>query len=176
MARAEADVASIGTVVAGELRIGSFSAATRSVIPHALTRLAQHPDLDVRFAAGDAEDLLVAVTRRALDLVVIDSWVTMPLQLPPDVAHTALHEDFADVAFPATHRPAGSESVDLEDLGDVAWVTSRQGESFHTWLVQTLRARGVEPSIRYEVPEFAAQLEFVAQGLGAALIPRLAHL
>lgn len=41
--------------------------------------------------------------------------------------------------------------------------------------MQALRARGMEPRIRYTVTEFATQLAFVARGLTAALVPRMAQ-
>ncbi|MCZ4522271.1 LysR family transcriptional regulator [Rhodococcus sp. 1R11] len=176
IATSEAEIASLGVDVAGELRIGSFSSATRSVIPRALAVLRErHSRLEVSFVAGDAEDLLRDIERRHLDVALVDSWVTLPLRLPEGTRHTLVHEDVADVALPADHPESGSETVDLTNLADMPWTTWRKGESFHLWLVQTLRTRGVEPLIRYEVPEFAAQLEFVASGLAASLLPRLAR-
>ncbi|ABG99832.1 transcriptional regulator, LysR family protein (plasmid) [Rhodococcus jostii RHA1] len=177
LAQAESEVASLDSDVAGELRIGSFSSASRVVVPRAIARMRQlHPGLEVSFVAGDTDDLLPAVVGRELDLAVVDSWVTMPLHLPEDVICTPIHQDVADVALPADHRLAAAEQIELDEVADMPWTTWRKGESFHTWLVQTLRMRGVEPEIRYEVPEFAAQLEFVAHGLAAALIPRLARI
>ncbi|WAM19889.1 LysR substrate-binding domain-containing protein [Rhodococcus sp. JS3073] len=161
-------MASLDSDVAGELRIGSFSSASRVVVPRAIARMRKlHPGLEVSFVAGDTDDLLPAVVGRELDLAVVDSWVTMPLHLP---------EDTADVALPADHRLAAAAQIELDEVADMPWTTWRKGESFHTWLVQTLRMRGVEPLIRYEIPEFAAQLKFVAHGLAAALIPRLARI
>lgn len=56
------------------------------------------------------------------------------------------------------------------------WATWHRDCAHHTWMIQTLREHGVEPDIRFEVPDFGAQLEFVARGLAAALVPRLARI
>lgn len=175
LARAESAVSSLDSAVNGELRIGSFSSASRVVLPRAIAQLrALHPALEVSVVADETDSLLPSITRSEIDLAVVDSWLTMPLRLPENVVNTRVHEDVADVALPSDHSLAGMERVELDALAEMPWATWRRGEAFHTWLVQTLRRRGVEPVVRYEVPEFAAQLESVAHGLAAALIPRLA--
>ncbi|CAG7589083.1 LysR family transcriptional regulator [Rhodococcus opacus] len=176
LAQAESEVVSLDRDVVGDLRIGSFSSAGRVVVPTAVATLRRrHPQLRVSFFAGETEDLIPAIVRRELDLAVVDSWVTMPLHLPEDAVHTLVHRDSADVALSRDHPLASRDHVDLDEIADMPWTTWKKGAVYHTWLVQTLRNRGVEPDIRYEVPEFAAQLEFVAHGLAAALVPRLAR-
>lgn len=49
------------------------------------------------------------------------------------------------------------------------------GERTFTPSPSGLRAQGFDPRIEYEVAEFPTQVEFVAQGLAVALIPRLAR-
>ncbi|MGX7729560.1 LysR family transcriptional regulator [Rhodococcus sp. 2H158] len=176
LAQAESEVVSLERDVVGDLRIGSFASASRVVAPAAIAALQRrHAGLRIGFVVGETEELVPAVVRRELDLAIVDSWVTMPFQLPEAAVCTLVHRDSADVALPIDHPLADREYVDLDEIADVPWTTWTKGAVFHTWLVQTLRKRGVEPQVRYEVPEFAAQLEFVAHGLAAALVPRLAR-
>jgi DNA-binding transcriptional LysR family regulator len=174
-ARAEADVASLDTEVVGIVRIGSFTSASRVVVPRAIGDLrARYPDLEIRFHADESEALVDAVQQGVLDLALVDSWDGFPLLFPAGVHAQALYRDVADIALPNDHPLAHRASVSLEELADVAWVAWRPGETFTGWLIRTLRRHGVEPNIQYVVPEFATQLEFVAAGLGAAVVPRLA--
>ncbi|WP_051574434.1 LysR family transcriptional regulator [Mycobacterium sp. URHB0044] len=176
LARAQSEVASLDRDVSGDLRISSIVSAGRVVVPEAIAQLRRlHPLLHVSFIADDTDAILPAVVQREVDLTIVDSWVTMPLHLPDEVAATRIHSDLADVALPAGHPLASAETIHLRQIAELPWTTWRRGESFHTWLIHTLRSQGVEPHVSYEVPEFSSQLEFVARGLAAALIPRLAR-
>ncbi|WP_200174748.1 LysR family transcriptional regulator [Tomitella cavernea] len=175
--RAESEVASMHGDVVGALRLGAFVSASRTVLPRAVAALqARHPHLEVTLAEGEAEWLIPHVLRRQLDLAVVDSWSTLPLEIPQDVSIHFLHRDVADLALPVDHPLAERTVVHLADLSGVPWAAWSEGTGFHDWLVQSLRGQGVEPRIDYRVAEFATHLEFVARGLAAALIPRLAQL
>ena len=119
--------------------------------------------------------MLPAVVARELDVALVDSWLTMPLRLPAGITHTLVYRDVVYVALPATHPLAGRTHVGLDEVADMSWSTWDKNTVFHDWLVQTLRREGVEPKVQYAVPEFATQLEFVAHGLAAAMVPELAR-
>ncbi len=176
LARAESEVASLQGDVVGALRLGAFVSASRVALPEAITRLrSDHPHLDVTLEEGEAEALIPKVMRRAMDVAVVDSWSTLPLQIPPAAVFTTLHRDTADLALPIDHPLAQFDAVPLAKLDGLSWAAWNEGTGFHDWLVQTLRANGVDPRIDYKVAEFASHLEFVDRGLAAALIPRLAR-
>ncbi len=175
--RAESEAASLHGEVVGALRLGAFVSASRTVLPQAVATLREeHPHVEVTLTEGEAEELIPQVLRRRIDLAVVDSWSTLPLQIPPDASIGFLYRDVADVALPSEHPLAGRESVHLSELTGVPWAAWSVGTGFHDWLVQSLRGQGVEPRIDYRVAEFATHMEFVARGLAAALIPRLAQL
>ncbi|BCI52295.1 LysR family transcriptional regulator [Mycolicibacterium litorale] len=176
LAQAQSEVASLDRDVSGELVLSAVVSAGRVVVPEAIAQLRQlHPALSVTFVADDTDDIVPAVVRRDVDLALVEGFSTMPRQLPDEVVYTRIHDDVVDVALPANHPLAHHDIVELAQVTDLPWTTWRTGEVFHTWLMHTLRGRGVQPQIKYEVPEFAAQLEFVARGLAAALVPRLAR-
>lgn len=174
-ARAEADLAALDTDVIGVVRVGSFTSASRVIVPRALTDLKRdHPQLDVRFMTDESDGLMAAVHDGGLDLALVDSWDGVPLRIPAGVDAECLYRDVVDVALPNDHPLASRQKVSLGELWDIAWVVWRPGQTFTDWLVQAMRRFGVEPKIQYDVADFATQLEFVAAGLGAAVVPRLA--
>lgn len=175
--RAESEVASLHGEVVGGLRLGAFVSASRTVLPEAVATLRErHPQLEVTLTEGEAEDMMPRVMRRQVDLAVVDSWSTLPVQIPQDASIRFVHRDVADVALPAENPLAGQSVVHLNDLHGMPWAAWSEGTGFHDWLVQSLRAQGVEPRIDFRVAEFATHVEFVARGLAAALVPRLAEL
>jgi len=176
LAEVESEVVSLDRDVVGELRLGSFASPGRVVIPPAIASLRErYPRLEVSLVVGETDDLLPAVVARELDVALVDSWVTMPLRLPAGITHRLVHRDVVYVALPATHPLAGRTYVGLDEVADMSWSTWDKNTVFHDWLVQTLRREGVEPRVQYAVPEFATQLEFVAHGLAAAMVPELAR-
>ncbi|HEY5852900.1 MAG TPA: LysR family transcriptional regulator [Aldersonia sp.] len=176
LAEVEAEVVSLDRDVVGELRIGSFTSPGRVVIPPTIASLRErYPRLEVSFVVGETDDLLPAVVARDLDVALVDSWITMPVHLPAGIRHTLVHRDAVHVALPATHPLAGRTYVGIDEVADMSWSTWDKRTVFHAWLVQTLRREGIEPRVQYVVPEFAAQLEFVAHGLAAAMVPELAR-
>lgn len=174
LAEAERAVAAMEHEAVGELRLGSFPSACRSVLPHCINELrARHPGLEVSYRSDTTDELLTALTEADVDLVVAENLITMPVHLPDDVVYRQLCDDVVDVALPVDHPCAAASNVTLADLADTTWVTWRRGELFHTWLEQTLRKADVEPRIPFEIPDFSAQFELVSNGLAAALVPRL---
>lgn len=171
---AEVALDELSGAVAGPLRIGSFSTAARAIMPTALARLtADHPDLVLTLTEGEAEELLPRLGTDELDLVVVESWDNMPTPLPAGVRHQLLAEDMADVALSVRHPLAGRAQIDLHELAGTPWASWTSGSATHDWLVQTLRARELEPRIICTVAEYPGQLALVAANLVAALVPRL---
>ncbi|MBX9150694.1 LysR family transcriptional regulator [Rhodococcus qingshengii] len=176
LAQAEAEIASLQSEVTGRVRIGALVSPSRTVLPRAISEIRHaHPQLEITFNEGESEELLPALIRRDLDVVVVDSWSTLPVELPDGLSFTPVYDDVALLALPTSHPLAENKVVALSELSEHAWATWTRGTDFHTFTVRTLRAQGFDPRIEYEVAEFPTQVEFVAQGLAVALIPRLAR-
>lgn len=174
---AESEVASLHGEVVGALRFGAFVAASRTVLPQAVAALRrEHPRLEVTLTEGEAEAVIPRVLHRQIDLAVVDSWSARPLEIPRDAQIGFLYRDVADLALPEGHPLADRTTVRLDELSGNAWAAWSEGTEFHDWLVQSLRAHGVEPRIDFRVADFGTHLELVGRGLAAALIPRLAGL
>lgn len=173
-ARVENEVAAMRCEVVGPLRFGAFVAASRAVLPTAVASLLESYPLQVTLAEAETEVTLAALGRRELDIAVVDSWDTMPVQIPPGLECRLIHHDSAGVALPRDHALAQRSPVPLAELAHESWVAWGSGTAFHEWLVRTLRGQGFEPRVDFEVSEMSTHLAFVSAGLAAALVPRLA--
>jgi DNA-binding transcriptional LysR family regulator len=176
VAAARLDLDRLRDEVVGELRIGAIPTSVQALAPAALARLrAAHPDLRVALADGEAEETLPAVLAGDLDLAVVENWDGLPAPIPSGTSRARLCEDLIDLLLPAGHALAGAGPVALGDVDDVDWVADGNGTRAYTWLLQTLRAQGLDPRVTCRVRGFGMHVELVA-GVGlAALVPRLAR-
>ncbi|MFD7901791.1 LysR family transcriptional regulator [Kitasatospora sp. NPDC059722] len=156
--------------VAGSLTIAAFPTAARALLPPALRALrSRYPELTVSAREQEPCEAVPAVRRGLLDLAVGEDWTDDPRSLPQGLDRRALLDDTYDVALPPEHRLVGRRALSLDDLADEDWITSRDGQLCHEWLVRSLgRAR-----IAHTASEHATQMALVAAGLGIAIIPHL---
>jgi DNA-binding transcriptional LysR family regulator len=168
--RVEAGLAAHRGAVTGGVELGAFSTAARGLLPAALTALRDHhPDLTVVSRELDPHESVPALTRRQLDLAVVQDWPEQPLALPPDVTSRHLLDDRFDLALPAAHPLARRRTVRVAELAGERWVTWPASQICHDWLARTLP----DPRVAHTASEHSTQLALVAAGLGLALIPRL---
>ncbi|HWN29591.1 MAG TPA: LysR family transcriptional regulator [Actinomycetospora sp.] len=194
VAAARLDLDRLRDEVVGELRIGAIPTSVHALAPATLARLrAAHPDLRVVLADGEAEQTLPAVLAGDLDLAVVENWEGLPAPVPAGTSRARLCDDVIDLLLPADHPLAGRRSdqgstpigeldhgeapapVALADVDDLDWVADGHDTRAQSWLLQTLRAQGLEPRVTCRVRGFGMHVELVA-GVGvAALVPRLAR-
>ncbi|MGI5352424.1 LysR family transcriptional regulator [Streptomyces sp. CA-250714] len=173
---AESDLADLGDEVLGPLRLGGVGSCLRALLPDVLATLTEaHPRLRPTVVDGEAVDLVPLLLSGELDLLLIESWHSRPMPLPEGVRVRTLAVEEVQVALPARHPLAGRDTLDLAELDGTSWSSCPVGTEPYEALVQALRARGVEPKVRYAVTEYATQLAFVAGGLTAALVPGMAR-
>jgi DNA-binding transcriptional LysR family regulator len=176
VAAARLDLDRLRDEVVGELRVGAIPTSVHALAPATLARLrAAHPDLRVVLADGEAEQTLPAVLAGDLDLAVVENWEGLPAPIPAGTSRARLCDDVIDLLLPADHPLAGPGPVALADVDDLDWVADGDDTRAQSWLLQTLRAQGLEPRVTCRVRGFGMHVELVA-GVGvAALVPRLAR-
>ncbi|UNO43588.1 LysR family transcriptional regulator [Streptomyces sp. MST-110588] len=175
-AHATMDLAAVSGLIAGPLRIGAVASALRSLIPPALVTLTdRHPRLEPEVRDGEAAHLLPELHTGELDAVVIESWTHAPARIPPGThTHILVHEQ-ALLAVHPRHPLTHLQEVPLSSLHDLTWASCPPGSDAHQALEQLLRRHtGHDAKVRYCVADYATQIELVATGLTAALIPRMA--
>ncbi|MEM7586946.1 MAG: LysR family transcriptional regulator [Acidobacteriota bacterium] len=172
--QAEADLEENKGAVVGNLTLGTFATAARSLVPRVLRQLEDvHPGLSVNLQEMEPEQALAGVTRGTLDLSVVVAWANAPLEISDHLDREVLLTDSADLALPRDHPLAERDTVRLEELQDQVWISWPRGSICHDWLVLTLRGLGIEPQIAHTALEHATQVALVEAGLGAAVLPRL---
>jgi DNA-binding transcriptional LysR family regulator len=172
--RAQSELEARRGEVVGELSLGLFPTAARGLAPQTLITLRdRHPRLCVRMHEMEPHEALTRVVRGDLDLAVVNDWANHRLVLPDDLVRASLLDDPTDIAVPADHSHADRPEIELRDLANDGWAVWPEGQYCHAWLMQTLRAAGVEPRVLHIAGEHQTQLMLVAAGLVVAVTPRL---
>lgn len=192
---AQTDLAALDSQILGPLRLGGVGSAVRTLLPGALSALlAEHPRLTPTVRDGEVVSLLPPLLRGELDLVMAESWSSRPVALPAGVRTVRLLDERVCLALPPDHPFGDRDTVDLADFASptspmsaanpapgtgpqspvgLPWASCPAGTEPYEAILQALRARGVEPDIRYTLAEIPSQLELVASGLAMALVPDL---
>jgi DNA-binding transcriptional LysR family regulator len=164
------DVRSVDTRSRRVLRIGAYESVSSRLLPHALKSVREKlPDcaIDLR---EDAEwnRFFPLVTDGELDVAFAD----LPLE-PGPFAHRELIVDpcvlIVSAASPLARAPQAPSLAEIAALPLVAGSWPMLG-----LISDQLRASGVEPRFAFTAATNAAVHAMVADGAGAALMPRLA--
>lgn len=170
--RAEAELADARSEVAGDLRVASFQSPLLTIVPAAITLLAErHPALRVSVAQRELPQALEGLASHEFDVIVGEEFPGVHQALRPGADREELIADPLLLVLPATGRFAGLERV--EQLADAAWVLEPQASVTGIWQRSALRAAGIEPDVRFETPDPLVQAHMVRSGHAASLIPAL---
>jgi DNA-binding transcriptional LysR family regulator len=173
IAAATSELAGLSDRLEGRLAVGAFPTAAASLVPAAIARLVRiNPGLRVRLIEASTPAQLHALRRGRLEVAVLASGEGLPgydvegLRLTP-----LLGAQGVGVAVADSHRFAGREWVQPEELSDQNWIVgpnSADAPEFGVW--PTIEA----PRIAFTIRSWSGRLGFVAAGLGIALVPGFA--
>ncbi|MFI8186976.1 LysR family transcriptional regulator [Actinacidiphila glaucinigra] len=178
LAAAEEEVAAIGGLRAGRVRMVSFPSAGPSLVPTALAAMrAAHPDVRITLAeaqppravemlrAGECELALVyryEDEAGGVDAAAWEGFLVRPLL-----------SDRLFAVLPAGHALARAGGpVRLSDLADEAWIAGCPYCRRH--LVELCGREGFEPRIDFATDDYPAAVGLVASGMGVSAQPGLA--
>lgn len=167
--RARSDLDRLGGQVVGELRLGTFGSAMRTVVTPALLRLsAAHSSLRVRVTEVDPATAPDSLRSGQLDVALLQQYDCLPRWADPNLDAEPL---FAEAVYLAT-----SETVqhDLGDCATLPWISGTPGTLCDLATVRACENAGFHPEIRHRTDDFAAVLALVEAGQGVALVPDLA--
>jgi DNA-binding transcriptional LysR family regulator len=163
--------------VIGRLRIGSFPSASERLLPSALSAFAvAHDRIDVGLDEGEPHELLPLLQARELDVAVVYRYGLVPMPWPRGLrTHRLITEDLL-LVLPLDHPQAGHDVVDVAELAEETWVSTRNGTAAATMLRQLCRSHGFEPSVSYRSNNYAVIQGLVRAGMGIAIVPALGYL
>ncbi|GAA1084750.1 LysR family transcriptional regulator [Tsukamurella spumae] len=167
--RARADLDALSTEVTGELRIGAFGSAMRTVVTPALLRLSRdHPRLRVRVTEIDPATAPEELRSRRLDVALLQHYDCLPARTDPSLDTEPL---FDEAVHLAVHR---DRPRTLAECAEERWISGTVGTMCDEATVRTCENAGFTPRVRHRTDDFPAVLALVAAGQGVAVIPDLA--
>jgi DNA-binding transcriptional LysR family regulator len=170
---ASAALASARTELAGELRIGAFPTAVRTLLPAALVALgAAHPRLELHVTELDPAQAPDALRADLLDIALVHEYDYVPAEADPALVTQPLLSEPVYLASAAGHAPAAPDPVSASRA--LPWIVGSPGTLCHLMVVRLCQAAGFTPRIRHYADDFAAVLTLVAAGQGVAVVPELA--
>ncbi|MDA3147715.1 LysR family transcriptional regulator [Leucobacter sp. UCMA 4100] len=155
----------------GTIRVAVFQSAMISLMPKALTALAEtHPGLRVEVVQHEPETALYETWARGFDVVVAEQYPGHAAPHHEGLGRSVLGSDAIMLAVPEVHpeRFAGVRSV--LDAAGVPWVMEPEGSASRHWALQACRSAGFEPDLRYETADIQAHLRLVEAGNAVALV------
>lgn len=172
---AERELAAIGGLEAGRLRIASFPTASATLVTRGLSKFrGRFPGVSLQFSEFEPEESLPLLRRGELDLAVIFDYPGLGPEEDRDLERTVVLTESMHIALPRDHPMAEAEAVDLADLADEAWLCGRRPSSCAEVVVAACRRAGFDPPIDFESDDYGVLQGFVAGGLGVTLLPDLA--
>lgn len=161
------DVAAIGRVENGRIRIGIFSSLASGFLRDLFAAYdRQHEDVQVELIDGNPAEHVAAVRQLRIDVAFITGtgqW--------SDCETEYLWSERVFAVLPSEHRLCGKEQLDWADLAGEGFIVSdtAPGPEIHDYLVQRLADLGQHPEIH---PQYVGRdniLSLVAVGRGLTL-------
>jgi DNA-binding transcriptional LysR family regulator len=153
----------------GELLIGAAPAVSTYFLPGLLkTYQATHRDVRLGVRTGHTEEVLEMVLRRDVDI-----GVGRPIR-HPDAELIPLFDDELVLVASRAHPFARRGRVRLQELAEDRLILFDRASSYYELTSSLLRQAGVVPDSVIEVDNVEAAKKMVLEGLGVALLPRMA--
>lgn len=172
VAMADAAVEEYRSQPRGLVRIAMFASAARLLLAGLLRRVAELPQVEVRFSDVDMTPAEVPALTADFDLVVAHRDEHAP-PFPLDrweVTH--LLREPLDVVLPPRHPLARRRRPRLVDLAGESWISVQEGFPVDDVLRSIALRTGTEPRVVQRINDFGVTEQLVAAGLGVALLPR----
>lgn len=158
----------------GQLRLGSFPTASKSLLPPALATLVnEFPGVDIELDEGEPMKLLPQLSDAVLDVALIYRYDLVPYRWPRSTPSQQLLTEELVLLLPVTHPLAGRSPLDWEKLAAETWITSQDDTDGYRCLIRLAAAAGVAPHVAYRSNDYDVIRGLVAAGLGIALVPAL---
>jgi DNA-binding transcriptional LysR family regulator len=161
------DVASMGDVVAGRVRVGVIGTVGRWLVPRLVDAVHRdHPLVRPVILDAVTTSLVPQVREGAVDFAVIN----LPLD-DPDLSVEPLFAEDRVIVAPLDHPLASHVRVSLSEAAEHDLLLPPPGTAFRDELDQVTAQVGVELRAQAEVDGMRLLASLAFQGFGAAIIP-----
>jgi DNA-binding transcriptional LysR family regulator len=162
-----ADVASMGDVVSGSVRVGVIGTVGRWLVPRLVEAVhREHPLVRLAILDATTNALLPQLHAGDIDFAIVN----VPL-VDADVVLEPLFAEDRVLVAPSAHPLAATDRVTLAEAAEHDLLLSLPGTSFRDELDTAARAAGVELTPQIEVDGMRLLASLAFQGFGAAIIP-----
>ncbi|MGO2110177.1 MAG: LysR substrate-binding domain-containing protein [Pseudoclavibacter sp.] len=149
----------------GPVRVGVLGTLAPSILPMLIREFTElHPEVEIRFALADQDELAERLTDGDLDLAF-----AYDIDFSPEFSRVVLHQTRADLVVSADHRLADEAEVDLRDVADEPMVLLDIAPS-RQHALELMSALGVTPRIKYRTANYDLCRGLVGRGLGYSLL------
>ena len=170
---AQHEVQERGSLTRGQASLGAPATVSTHLLPGLLTQFKrQYPGLEVTLREAGTETLLRLVADNQLDLAIASVETATPV--PDYVESTAFREEDYVLAVGQGHALYKRRTACLADLSAESFILFPEGYKLREVTLAACRAAGFEPKVALDGGAMQSALEFVAAGLGVALMPELA--
>lgn len=171
------DIEAIAGGSLGRIRLGSFPTASHAIVPAALAAFSKEfPEVDIQMDEGEPDELTGLIEAGLLNLTLVYQYDLVPRRWPSNLARSSLLEESLVLLLPAQHRLAGSSEVELAELRDESWVSTRENTAGAACLRRMCANAGFEPTVNFQSDDYGVIHAFVGSGLGVAVVPSLSRL
>lgn len=170
---AELALAALGTGMAGQLRVASFTTANAEFLPRAVREFAhRNPHVTLALTEADCEASVALLEQRAADLVLVYEFPELPLR-GSGLRLAPLLDDALHVVLARDHRLADADVLTLVELAEEPWIQGAHRSSTSTVLPNACRRAGFDARIVFRVDDQMTVRGLVGAGLGIALASSL---
>jgi len=174
---AAGDLAELRGLRAGRVRIAAFPSASSTVVPRVIAAVtARRPGVSISFVEAEPPEAIAAVREDRADIALTYSYPGDRREhLESAASGLSVHrvtDDDTVVVVPADHPAACDDPIDLSQLAGERWIAGCPQCRGH--LLEACERAGFTPDIAFETDNFIAVENLVAQGVGMAILPRMA--
>ncbi|WP_027014950.1 LysR family transcriptional regulator [Comamonas composti] len=170
MHKLRGDMADYGAGLAGHVRVcGNTSAVSQHLPPALASFLRDHPRIALELCEYSSANVLERLRQGLCDIgVASDALDARGLHITP------WRSDALQVVLARGHRLARRARLRLEDLLHEDWVGLPRGSALQSLVQQQARLLGADLRWRAQLQHLDSICEFVAQGVGVAVVPAAA--
>jgi DNA-binding transcriptional LysR family regulator len=158
-----AEIAELGGVEHGRLRIGSASAEFATVqLPRILKGLKQKfPNAELAISAGTSQTLVEKITHGDIDI----AFVSLPVENASVTTERLFSDEIVAIAHPS-HPLARKRSIDPSSLAAEKLILGERGGNTRRLIDDFFTRAGVKPNVVMELSRQEAVNQMVEAGLG----------